>query len=333
MELLRILGVIAIVAGHVWDNQFTREAIYTWHVPVFFVLTGYFWKRKDPQGVSTSAYIRTRARRLLVPYGMWLVLIAVPFVAVLTVRDSHFPIDTIGRMLWGGAAIGRPFSAFWFVTALFFAVLLLRAMRRFPGRVSWVVAIAAVTVAYVTDGALAKVPLSFGVAVPALIFILAGAAFRSLRSSVKPAPLVAVVLIGASAAAVITGLSRPLDLKQADFGTPVLSVLVAVAISFGLIVLAETVVAWTGRAADWTLQLAAGGFMVVLSHAAILWLLDTPPTGRWIDFAVALLLPWGAALVLRYTAVSPYLLGVDRICRQRPTTPPASDRNRFEDSI
>ncbi|VTS35178.1 Uncharacterised protein [Gordonia terrae] len=108
-----------------------------------------------------------------------------------------------------------------------------------------------------------------------------------------------------------------MDMKQADFGTPALSVIVAAAISGGLILVAESTVHWTGQKSDWTTRLAAAGFMVVLTHAAVLWLLRTPSTGSWADFGAALLLPWTAALTLALTAMSPYLLGVKRRRKQK----------------
>lgn len=308
VDFVRVAGVVAIVAGHVWENEFTRYAIYSWHVPLFFVLTGFFWTRARPIGED----VRRRSRSLLIPYGVWLVIIAVPFIVVLTVRDSSFPIETVGRIVWGGSAIGRPFSAFWFVTALFFAVLLLRVLQSFPIWIVWGVALLGLLTAYLTEGVLAYLPLSVGVAVPAIVFILCGYCFRLVRSSIRAPLLVSAFLLVGSASLIIFGVSRPLDLKQADFGTPVIGVLVAVAISIGLLLLADSLVRWGGWAADWTIQLAAAAFMVVLSHTVVLWVLDAPLAGSVMDFAAALLVPLGLALTLRRSALSPYLLGVPR---------------------
>ncbi|AFR47691.1 acyltransferase family protein [Gordonia sp. KTR9] len=313
LDLLRVLGIVAIVAGHVWDNLFTREAIFTWHVPLFFFLTGYLWTTTRSLGTE----VRKRSRTLLVPYVCWLVLISVPYVGLSVFRDSKQPAPLIGDILWGGAELGRPYSAFWFVTALFFAAVLLRSMQRLPRWTPWALSIVGLVVCYTYSSAVAALPLSLGVAVPATLFVLAGVSFRSVREHIRrPAVLGAAALL-VSGVLIISGLSGPMDMKQADFGTPALSVIVAAAISAGLILVAEHAIRWKGRVADWTTRLAAAGFMVVLTHAVVLWLLRTPPTGSWVDFGAALLLPWAAALTLALTSLSRYLLGVDRRRKKR----------------
>ncbi|WP_439033000.1 acyltransferase family protein [Gordonia terrae] len=316
IDLLRVFGIVAIIAGHVWDNQFTREGIYTWHVPLFFFLTGYLWTQH--RAVRTEA--RKRARTLLVPYACWLALISIPYLGQEVLRDSKDPWPLLLNLLWGGSELGRPFSAFWFVTALFFAVILLRSLQRLPRFVPWTVSICVLIMCYLDSSAVSALPLSAGVAVPAMLFILLGSAFRSIRSVVQQPLWIGTGLLVLPAILVGSHLSAPMDMKQADFGTPVLSVLVAASIACGLVLIAETTVHWAGRAATWTTSLAATGLMVVLTHAAILWLLRTPPTGSWIDFALALTAPWLTALLLFASPLSPYLVGTTRRSRHRLPT-------------
>lgn len=222
VDLLRIGGIVAIVAGHVWDNAFTRDALYTWHVPVFFFLAGYYWNQKR----TVREELTKRNHTLLWPYLSWLVLIGVPFFAWLTARTGSVPVETIWKTVWGGAFAGRPFSAFWFVTALFFGALLYRWCGSLRWRGSdlrwlpWIPALLGLGIAYATDGLLAKLPLSAGVAVPCLIFVLAGSTAQRHRQSIRHPRTVGLALLAVSAALVIGGVSAPLDLKQADFGTP-----------------------------------------------------------------------------------------------------------------
>ncbi|MFX7949399.1 hypothetical protein ABTK52_18475, partial [Acinetobacter baumannii] len=56
--------------------------------------------------------------------------------------------------------------------------------------------------------------------------------------------------------------------------------------------------------------LATCGTMVILTHAAILWLLNAPADGSVIDFLLALLVPWLAAFVTARTPLAPVLIGV-----------------------
>ncbi|GGF12847.1 hypothetical protein GCM10011399_03470 [Subtercola lobariae] len=99
-------------------------------------------------------------------------------------------------------------------------------------------------------------------------------------------------------------------MKQANFGTPILSVLVAVAISVALVLLGETWVPKLGsRASRVIISLAGVGMMVVQTHAVVLWVLGTPPSGSAIALILALVVPWTVALIVVRTPLAPWLVG------------------------
>ncbi|MHA7279018.1 hypothetical protein ACX80H_04620 [Arthrobacter sp. MDT2-2] len=122
------------------------------------------------------------------------------------------------------------------------------------------------------------------------------------------------VCLAAGAAPVLTGTSAPLDMKYNELGTPVLSVVVAVLISSGLLLILEGVFS---RLPVWvpamSMKLAAGCLMVVLTHTYVLWLLPVSDTERsfWVLIA-ALVLPWSVAMILNRTPLSSILLGAPR---------------------
>jgi acyltransferase len=132
----------------------------------------------------------------------------------------QFTIDGLWNLLWGGNHLGRPFFAFWFVTALFVAAIVHRLMQNFPVWVPWAMALCGLGVVYWAGPALANVPLSAGVAWPSLIFVLAGVAFRKMRSRIDLGLKAGLALFAVGALLAGSGVAAPLDMKQADFGTP-----------------------------------------------------------------------------------------------------------------
>lgn len=319
VDLVRVVAVVAIVLGHVWGEGTLRTVVHPWHVPVFFLLSGYLWR----SGRSLGEEVRRRSRTLLVPYVAWLVILLVVVVAVTLVRGDGLPLGAVRDALLGGAYAGRPFSAFWFVTALFVAAVLYRVLDRGAWWVRWAGALVGLALAYVASDALTAVPLSIGLALPCLVFVAAGHDLARWRRRLPERATVPVglVLVALGAVAVATGLSAPVDLKQADLGTPVVSVVVAVLVSVGLVLLAEAaarhVPAPAGAA---VVALAAAALLVVLTHALVLWLLSTPPEGRALDAVLALVLPWALGLaLLRVPAAARVLLGG---AAARPTRTP-----------
>ncbi|MEA5453398.1 acyltransferase family protein [Sinomonas sp. JGH33] len=308
IDLLRVVGVIAVVAGHVFEGPWVQRGIYGWHVPLFFFLSGYFWSR----GRTLAEEAARRSRALLRPYVFWLSVIGVPFVA-LRLLEGQGAKDAALPLVLGGAYLTRPFSAFWFVTALFAACLAFRLLERQSMPVKAGVVAAALLACQLAPRYVAHVPAAVGTAFAALVFMYAGQCARAFG------PQLPTVWIGWAALAVGGvlaggGTLLPLDLKQALFGTPVASVAAAILICAGLTRLAETYGALVPpRAGRWISSLAQSAIMVVLSHSAVLEVLGTRSETWWPGFPLALGVPWAIGLLLLGTPAAPWVLGVERV--------------------
>ena len=300
VDVIRILAIVAVVAGHVWFDPAARLATYTWQVPVFFVLSGYLGTMSPgPLG----AFVRRRARSLLLPYAAWLLIIGL---LLGTIRQ---PL----RLLEGGAGMPHGFTAFWFVTAFFVALVAAAVVERMPLAAQWAIALALVGAGWLAGPAIALVPLSAGIGSTCVVFVVAGRTLRRVRDLLPRPALTGVVMLVVAVGLVLSGASAPLDLKQGDFGTPVVSVVTALLISCGLILVARRAFANLGeRAGSVVSRLALCGFAVVLTHAAVLYGMHKLGAASWIAFAVAIVVPWALAMVLLRTPLAPVLCGVPR---------------------
>jgi acyltransferase len=307
IDTLRVVGVTAVIAGHV-AGGLTTYLTFPWHVPVFFFLTGYLWK--DERDFSDEW--RNRSRSLGFPYLVWFTGLFVAY-TIFTALTAHFSFWREAGTLYGGVFAWRPFTTFWFVSALLFATLLYRMLSRFTLEIRWLVALLGVIGGTLLPGITAESPLSTGAAVTCLVFIVAGQTARLLRSRLRHELLVALVLIAISAILIAARMSKPLDLKSGDFGTPVVSVVVAIALSFGLLVVTDSIVqrlpAWVSQVST---ALAVPAMVVVLAHPIVLWALDPLTLGHRVEFVVALLVSWAVGLVAVRTPWSTYLTGAKR---------------------
>jgi len=304
IDFIRVLGVLAVVAGHVWTNEFTVATLYPWHVPVFFFLTGWFWKPGRP----LRAEVQGRWRTLIRPYLSWFLVIGLAwFPWAIASGATSEPLDLV-RPFLGGQYVGRPYSAFWFVTALAVATIVLRFLERWRSWVTWTVALAAVSVATVAPAVVRLPPESAGTALAALVFVLAGSVARRWLLRVGHPALVGAVCLVAGGTAVALG-SRPLDLKRADFGTPLLSIVTAIVLCSGLVLVGLALDnAVHGHPATVVSGLASVGITVVLLHAAIIWLAE-PVLPTPLVFVAAVVVPWTVALLLDRTRLAPWATG------------------------
>ncbi|MBG6216270.1 fucose 4-O-acetylase-like acetyltransferase [Arthrobacter sp. CAN_A6] len=314
IDALRVVAVVGIVTGHVWAGPIIDAGLYTWHVPAFFLLSGYLWKSRKPDARrAVAAEAKKRFRTIMTPYVAWLVVTLLAHVAIHSHRGTLTP-EAVTLPLIGGSLNAGPFGAYWFMPALFISAIMFRAVERVPlvPRVAIIGGITVVT--HLFGDALALLPMSLGVAGSALIFMLAGHGLQHFRALVQAPIRIGAACLLVGTAPILARTSAPLDMKYGELGTPVLSVVAAVLIGFGLLLILEGVFS---RLPGWvhamSTRLAAGCLMVVLTHTYVLWLLAIPDTGRsyWVLIA-AVALPWAVAMILNRTPLSQVFLGTPR---------------------
>ncbi|CAH0142753.1 hypothetical protein SRABI83_00513 [Arthrobacter sp. Bi83] len=315
LDFLRVVGITAVVAGHVaaWAGPATRDTIYPWHVPLFFFLSGYLWSGRRNLG----AEFKNRAKSLLIPYFFWLI----PVAAFWFWQTKIINPGAFKTLLLGGYYLRGPFAAFWFVTALFAAVVLLRLIQGIPVVWQWAAAVGALVVTYFASDWVAKIPLAVGIGCACLVFVIAGREFRKVRYRFKRPVLTGILLLLISATVIGAGWSTFLDLKYAKFGVPIVTVIVAVAICAGMVLVAEGLVPLAGQRLNAGVStLASCGLMVVLTHAVAQAVFNRFDADPGLVFAGSLLAPWLMALLVLRTPLAPLMLGTPRIDKTGPKT-------------
>ncbi|MEO5779312.1 acyltransferase family protein [Arthrobacter sp. PAMC25284] len=291
IDLVRLLGLTVVVAGHVWA-QFPIGG----YVAIFFVLAGYLHSGRR----SLAAEVRYQTWKLLIPYAAWLLLLAIPYFVRLTLGRTG-PVDFGGRaldLLWGGERATRPFTAFWFMTAMFVAAVLFRVLVRAPRWLYVGCLVAALAASVFDQELLGDRPGAADVGAVAILFMAAGHAYRWIEPKIDRPFTAALAVIAGCAILVASGTSARMTLKAADFGTPVLSVAVAVLIAVAALSLARPLArSLSANASRTVTALVRMGTPVILLHAVPLWLLpDSVP--QTVKFVLAWAFPVCVALAL-----------------------------------
>lgn len=128
VDILRAVGIIVMVMGHVgFGGKFDRF-IHTFHMPLFFLISGYLYRQK--LNVSIGRQIASKAKRLMIPYVVygvinyffWLVLVKTsedlwwsPLFRMVTYNTEKLPIC----------------GALWFLSSMFFAETIYIILDRF----------------------------------------------------------------------------------------------------------------------------------------------------------------------------------------------------------
>ncbi|TFD53011.1 hypothetical protein E3T55_05795 [Cryobacterium frigoriphilum] len=319
IDTVRVVGLIAVVAGHMWagspDDSANpvRIALYSWHVPLFFFLTGYMRSQHKPLAVETIA----RARSLLVPFAAWTIILGVPYFYWLAQRDGSFLL-AITETLWGGGVVRGMFAPYWFLPLLFFVAVLLRALDLAPRWIAWTLGLSGLAASYLFGSTLAMLPHDVFFTLPCMLFALVGAEIRKGLPRVRHSGWWGLTFIAAAAVLLATEVAAPLDMKVGNFGTPVLSVLVALLICAGMVAVATTILDGRDvRAGVVITELARTSMVVLLTHTFFYWLLPAFPLSNLAIFAIALAGSWLLGAAIHRSPFSMTLAGIPRVA---PTT-------------
>lgn len=131
-DIARGIAIICIILGHFSITQLTRF-VFTFHVPIFYLITGYFISDRD----SVWDFTKKRIRTLIVPYYVTCAAIVILSVVmnelILHWGDSkEIAVGWIKAALYGaGDKYSKPFpikaiGAIWFLWATFWSSLFLR---------------------------------------------------------------------------------------------------------------------------------------------------------------------------------------------------------------
>jgi acyltransferase len=318
IDVLRVLAIVAVAASHLWGESATlRTLTFSWHVPMFFFLSGYLWT----SGRSIAYEMRVRFKSLIVPFIAWSVVLGLAIIVVLTVLEGS-PLDGLFPTLMGGAQARGLFAPYWFLPVLFFSAVLYRVLEKFGGVIAaLIVGLVGLVAFYLWGGWLAFwVPQGLAITLPVLLFLVAGQTVRKYEARVPHRGIIGVALLAASLALLLTGVALPLDMKLGNFGTPALSMLVAVFICTGLLWVLRALLPGQLPAPVGSIvtQVAQTLVVILLTHTFVYFVLTHFHLPYAAVFVVTLVATAALGLFLNRTRLSPIFVGLPR--RRSATT-------------
>lgn len=180
IDIARGIAIICIVIGHMKMKPI-QHIVFTFHVPIFYIITGYFIKTK-----KIIPFIKKRARSLLVPYAatcLAMVIIATVLEIIIGGGISNagtVAVSWINASLYGsGNSYTEPFvikeiGAIWFLLASFWGSCFLQISLHFKSYIRQAVIIILFLLGYFTSKFLFWFPFSIQAGCCATLFMYFG---------------------------------------------------------------------------------------------------------------------------------------------------------------
>lgn len=189
IDIAKGIGIILMVVGHTIPfRSWAGHAIFSFHMPLFFILSGWTFRRKKTREVVVSS-----ARTLLVPYcGVFLVRLAMSWFAAGHV-DARMIRDAILSFVMASGVTVEAFDIpavglIWFLMVLFWARIVMNACegmfdaRRVPQFARFAFWLVLGVVGAVTGGVWhLLLPFSFDLVLVACFFMCVGMQMSRLR--------------------------------------------------------------------------------------------------------------------------------------------------------
>lgn len=139
VDYAKCIGIIAVVAGHAINNvsgkslDVAYNAIYWWHMPLFFMMGGFFLKKISLDRDGWSYLLGHRIRPLVKAYflnGAILILLSHFF----RQQSWDYTFLYFARLIYGGSTLNNYLSVFWYMTtyaiAVFLTILLISCVKQ-----------------------------------------------------------------------------------------------------------------------------------------------------------------------------------------------------------
>lgn len=126
LDIARGLGILMVVWAHILVKGWSHEVIYSFHMPLFFFLSGMVFQKN--KYVSFSDFFTHRAKRLLLPYLIYSIATWIFWAVFRYVRhdevDSYLMPLLQTFIAQGSGAFFVHNSALWFIPCLFLTEIL-----------------------------------------------------------------------------------------------------------------------------------------------------------------------------------------------------------------
>lgn len=162
-DMMKGIAILLMVLGHSQIHPSLHHAIYLFHIPMFFMVSGYFFRPKEP-----SVCLKTDLKRLIVPYLIFATVVFLKFlVDAFRLQDFSTPLRFGKSILTGDFGIGP----IWFLLALFWCREIFNAVSKWK----WGALLASLaSVAVAVLGLKSEFSLGFWVGVSSIIFYALG---------------------------------------------------------------------------------------------------------------------------------------------------------------
>ena len=233
IDISKGIGILLVIIGHCLDlEKAPMQVIFVFHMPLFFILSGFVFSAGDGFGV----FIKKRIRGLIIPYFVFFAL-GLFVTLLIPVWRQGLTVEGLLEDLRLADPSNIHNSSIWFLICLFIVQLIFFFLKKLPLWLRAVIVIALYAAGIVCaniihgDETTQRLPLDLDVVPAALIFFAFGSFLKDRCSDrIKAGPeknavLICLIPVSAAILAAAYVLNGYVNMHGLRFGNPVLYLL------------------------------------------------------------------------------------------------------------
>lgn len=171
IDNLKGFSILLVLLGHSFISEDLYRFIYTFHMPLFFAISGYLFKNDSLE--NTKEYVNKKAKSLLVPYAVFAVL-SFPIGLILPnyMNGSVSIVDGLSKLFYLKGSVGWNIPL-WFLSSLFFTETLFFILKKYKIE-NLVIMVLSIIFGYVIYKLNIVLPFGIHISIWALLFYAIG---------------------------------------------------------------------------------------------------------------------------------------------------------------
>lgn len=245
IDSLRGAGLVLMMVGHCNIPEALRIWIYSFHIPLFFILSGYLHNERKWSGRGWKTFLKSRAFSFLVPYLLWCAICFVlnlPMLYVIHPNDFwEAMIQNLGWILTSvkidGLFLPQNCTPLWFLTTMFLSQQVFFWLLKFPPLGQTAASVCFLLFNYLLQWYGTPVlPWHLEVSLIGAILMLIGYQINThaLLARMRSRTAVLILFLAAGGLGFVNGTAGCVDLYYRNYGSFTLFFLTAALMSFSL---------------------------------------------------------------------------------------------------
>ena len=246
IDIEKAFGILFMIMGHQFYGEFFDKFIHGFHMPIFFIISGFLYKKKP----DLFSCVKRKVQTLLVPY-MFFSLFHLIALWIIKYKEFSDVLIFLKKYLYHVFLFnhsGMPIcGAIWFLTALFFCELFYMVLDKLNVlQLKCLGLLLAVTLGFWLSYSGIRLPYSMDVSLISLVFFGIGHGIKSLFDKYKPSIKFWISLLCVFGASILIILNDSVNLRLATYGNPLLFYCGAFLMAFALFYMASYIKKFNG---------------------------------------------------------------------------------------